>query len=116
MSSASFAQETVKQVITIATAVSTFTVTFADKFKAAGSELVVPWALGASWVLFALAIFFGILTLMALTGVMASLSEAEQNKAAYRPNVRILAGTMMLRFFLAIVATIAAGFSIVRFV
>lgn len=115
MSSASFAQETVKQIITISTAVSTFTITFADKFRASGAELVVPWSLGASWVLFALAILGGILTLMALTGNLASLPDAEQTRAAYRPNVRICAGLMMVFFFLGIAATIWAGFTIVRF-
>jgi len=68
LESLKFAGETTKQIITLATGVSTLTLTFAEKFKPASSTLSVPFTLKLSWGVFGLAVLFGVITLMAITG------------------------------------------------
>ena len=73
-----FASDTTKQLITLATAIITLTVTFSKDIIGVGDsspKTLLVW----TWGIFILSIFFGILTLMALTGTLQPL-EKEVNK------------------------------------
>lgn len=68
-----FAADTTKQLITLATAIITLTVTFSKDIIGVGDnspKTLLVW----TWAIFILSILFGILTLMALTGTLQPLS------------------------------------------
>ena len=118
------ALETTKQVITLSTGVITLTVTFLEKIVqpngAAGRH--VPVSLKAGWICFGLAVWFGVWTLMAITGTLSALdrqaqslpmTESQQNAAkalADGANIRVPALLMLLFFAVGTVLTIATGF------
>ena len=109
-----FAQETSKQLITLATAIIGLTVTFGKDF-AGGVEGCARFLAIGSWVLFLLSILFGLMTLMAMTG---SLEPKLDPKRASEPpavpsvrgsNVIIPAAIQVFLFFLALVAAVWFG-------
>ncbi|WP_144183936.1 hypothetical protein [Elioraea rosea] len=109
------AYETCRQVITLATAIATLTVTFAKEFKPAGmAELSVPVALQLAWGLYGLAVFFGLWAMLAITGSHNALDKGTGTTDAMATNIRIPSLLMLLAFVLGFGATLAAGASIVR--
>jgi hypothetical protein len=119
------AMDTAKQIITLSTGVIALTVTFLEKIvqpTASAGPRVVPHTILSAWVLYGIAIFFAVWTLMALTGTLNALDRRangltlspEQQSAvdAYGDNVRWPALGMVLCFVIAMALTIAAGFSL----
>src|SRR5689334_20583813 len=84
----SFAQETTKQVLTLSTAVVAFTVTF-SKDIVTGTSYDARTYITTSWILFLLSIFFGLMTLCALTGVLGS-SKVQGPRRVYRIGIRLM--------------------------
>jgi hypothetical protein len=100
-----FAQETSKQLITLATAIIGLTVTFGKDF--AGVQGCARFLAIGSWVLFLLSILFGLITLMALTG---SLEPQDATPPSIRgSNVTAPAAIQILLFFLALLAAVVFG-------
>ncbi len=113
------AADLVKQVITLSTAVTAFTATFAKQFSPSGEGIPsVPWTLKVSWIFFVFAILFGIVSLMTIVGtanrIEAGAPALGKNVGTNAPNVRLFGALTMGAFFVALVLTIAAGFSIIR--
>ncbi len=113
-----------KQIIALSTGAVAFTITFLEKFSGApkGQALDIPGALYVSWVLFGLAILFALLNLMGITGTLECidrkannwfLTPAQQIAAdGGKSHERWPAIGMLFLFLGAVVAMIAAGFSI----
>lgn len=109
------AYETRRQVITLATGIATFTVTFAKEFKPSGSAaLSVPWHLQAAWVLYAFSVFFGLWAMLAITGSQNALDQGRGTADSMAPNIRIPSVLMLVAFIAAFVLTLVAGSAIVR--
>lgn len=69
-----FASDTTKQLITIATAIITLTVTF-SKDIIGGIDDAPKTLLVVTWAFYIVSIFFGVLTLMTLTGTLQPLAK-----------------------------------------
>ena len=96
------AQEVVKQLIALATAVVTVTITFlTDVLGSAPSGAKA--LLGAGWLVYLLSILLGIATLMSMSG---TLSEHTQ-PSIYAGNIRLTAGIQIGFFLLGTGLTIA---------
>lgn len=109
------AYETSKQIVTLAAAIVTLTITLVDKFKPpAAAQLEVPWQLQLGWALYALAVLGGLWCIMAITGTHQAIDDGKSSRGASSPNVVIPAFIMVIAFFLALVFTICAGFAVVR--
>jgi hypothetical protein len=105
-----FASETSKQMITLATAIVTFTVTFVKDIGSSGGAkafLVIAWAACI------LSILAGVLMSMALTGVVAKAASAGVVPSPWARNVKALARVQVALFAIAIGAT--AGFGVSSF-
>jgi hypothetical protein len=104
-----YAGETVRQVLTLATGVIALTVTFAKDIIEPGSA-ALPW-MKWGWTLFGVSIFFGILTLMAITGQLhaAAAKVPAGNPDMYAPNIRLFASLQIWLCFVALVLTIRFG-------
>lgn len=101
--------EITKQVLALSTGVVALSVTFlTDVAQDAGETARI--LLGSSWVAFALAIVFGMLTLMAAAGLQR---DAGQNGAATPTinagNLRFLGGVQLLFFAVGMVLLLVAG-------
>jgi hypothetical protein len=108
------AADLVKQVITLSTAVTAFTATFAKNFSPSiNGVTVVPGALRWSWVFFIGAIFFGILSLMTVVGTANKIEAGKVSLGASDPYVRSFVGLTMIAFFIGLVLTVVASFSII---
>lgn len=98
-----FAQDLVKQLITLATAIIALSITFLKDF-ATDSPPAARNLLAISWIAYILVVFFGIWALMAMTGSLAkdgiSINEA---------NMRLPAMLQIVAFVVALGLTIAAG-------
>jgi hypothetical protein len=101
------AADLVKQVITLSTAVTAFTATFAKQFSPSSDGIPsVPGVLKYSWVFFILAIFFGIWTLMTIVGTANKIEAGQQqpvgkNVGTDNPHLRIFGSLTMIAFFIA---------------
>ncbi len=110
------ASDTAKQIITLSTGVTALTITFLEKI-AKGPPPVV---LKAAWIGFGLSLFFGLVTLLAVTGTLTAVDRRNagldmtpaQQKVfdANGANVRIPALAMVLCFLAAMACVIGAGF------
>lgn len=124
-----FASETTKQLITLSTAIITLTITFSKDVTggvAESSKIYIIW----SWGLFIASVFFGIWTLMALTGSLQPMSkkenapdeekEEEKNKIQEETNdksfsingfnIRLPSGLQILTFVAALILTVIFGY------
>ena len=109
------AADLVKQVITLSTAVTAFTATFAKNFSPSTEGVpLVPSTLRYSWIFFVVAIFFGIITLMCIVGTANRIEAGDSSAGTNAPNLRLFGSLTMAAFFIALVLTIWAGFSIIR--
>lgn len=114
------AADTTKQIITLSTGIMALTITFAKEFKVGSGSLSVPLSLQFSWLAFFLAIFFAVVTLMALTGSLSQIdrsnSVAVQRRLANcnASNIRLPAVAMILFFLAGLALTGFAGSSVVH--
>lgn len=100
------------QIVTLATALLAFTVTFVEKFgDATQGTRTTPHYLQWGWVAYVLAILFAIWAIMAIVGTM-TVVESGTNPNPSRSNVRLPAALMILAFLAAIVLTVLAGWQL----
>jgi hypothetical protein len=105
----------VRQVITLSTAVTAFTATFAKNFlPSTGGITSIPNALRFSWVFVIIAVFFGIVTLMTIVGAANRIEAGQPSLGANATNIRIFGVLTMVAFFIGLVLTIKASLSIVH--
>lgn len=93
-----FASATVKQLITLSTALIVLSITFSDNFNNQGNKTLLL----ICWISFFLSVLFGIMTLMALTGTLEKCTEDNIKKvdlSIYRTNVKRPSG-LQIGFFL----------------
>jgi hypothetical protein len=98
-----FAQDLVKQIITLSTGVIALSITFSKDF-ATTAPRGARTLLAVSWIGYIAAIALGIWTLMAMTG---SLHDGK--KSINDSNIRVPAGLHFICFLAALVLTIIAG-------
>ncbi|HEX2903740.1 MAG TPA: hypothetical protein VHO01_09820 [Jatrophihabitans sp.] len=99
-----FAQGVVQQVLTLATGITTLTLTFFDQFAPHPSS----WAKGVlitSWAVLALSILAGVGALMTMAGNL----ESEASPRIYSANTRKMAGAQIVLFAVGVVLTVVAG-------
>lgn len=104
----SFAQDTSKQVLALATGAITITIALLGEIKKAAPAAtysLLHWA----WILDGLAVLFGVLTLMTLTGQLGR-SEAKAD-SIYALNVRIFYAAEFVMFVAGLGFTVAFGIS-----
>jgi hypothetical protein len=95
------AKELTTQLITLATGIITVTATFARDYGKPGDK-ASHRSLLLAWVLYLLSILLGILTWMALVGVLTSLDGTGAKTFRQFPdNARMLAGLQIVFFFAA---------------
>jgi hypothetical protein len=89
------AQEVVKQLIALATAVVTVTITFLSDVlgSAPGGAKIL---LGAGWLVYLLSVLLGIATLMSMSGTLSRDTQA----SIYGGNIRLTAGIQIGLFLL----------------
>ena len=123
-----FAADTTKQLITLSTAIITITITFSKDLTSNINEDSL-WCIFAAWGLFIISIFFGIFTLMALTGSLQPLPKKEKGKEKQTKNekeakdkaqketftingtnVRLPSIFQILTFIVGIIFTVIFGF------
>ncbi|MGB8404550.1 MAG: hypothetical protein WCE30_10860 [Mycobacterium sp.] len=101
-----FAQDSTKQILTLASAIVALTITFYKDFApAAGtaSRHLMEW----SWVLYAVSILLGLVQLFQLTGALVSTNAAEQTPTNL--SAKITSGGQQITFFIGLVLTVIAG-------
>jgi len=104
-----FAQELVKQLLTLATGIVTVTLTFFDQVLDEAARTGWPATLlKASWCVLALSICAGLLALMALTGGLAARTPLDINSPQQRRFARLQASSFALGIGLAITAVLVA--------
>jgi hypothetical protein len=100
--------EITKQVLTLATAIITLSITFAKDFAthaSAGAKDTLAWG----WGFYAISILFGLLTLMASAGNQQRGADQGTAPTINSGNLRWMGGIQLIAFFVAIVLTVAAG-------
>jgi hypothetical protein len=97
------AQDTSKQIITLATAIVALTLTFFKDF-AGGASPGARVAMTIAWVLFFLAIVAGVLHLLALTGALTTSAPSINAGSA-----RLFAGAEQILFLLGLFLALIAG-------
>ena len=82
-----FALETTKQLITLSTALIAISITFKSNFSNEGNQMFLLFC----WIALFISVFFGIITLMALTGTLEKSTEESKNQvklSIYGKNVK----------------------------
>lgn len=109
-----FAQDTTKQIVTVASGIVAITLTFLNgKLKSYPTSTRV-W-LEVGWLLYLLSILCGVITLMALSGNLErpgkidKTSNTDKEPSIYRGNIRAPSVLQVLLFLLATVATVIFG-------
>ncbi len=98
-----FAQDTTKQLITLASAIVALTITFSKDFAPSASECSRD-LMGIAWIAFFFSILGGLGTLFQLTGKLA-----KKKRTTTDMGVVIFSGGQQLLFLIALVLTIVAG-------
>jgi hypothetical protein len=96
-----FARDTTKEFIAFASAIIALTITFSKDFISGAGEQHRDLALW-SWGAFLASIFFGLLTLLALTGMLGDSKPLN----IYKPSVRVFSGLQILLFFVGLILTV----------
>ena len=78
-----FAADVSKQLITLSTAIITVTITFSKDILGGGTDTNKYWLL-AAWGMFVVTIFFGVWTLMALTGSLEPIEGNDIESNVYK--------------------------------
>jgi hypothetical protein len=102
-----FAREVSVQLVTLSAGFLALTITFAKEVLAGLPPRGAAWLRG-TWILHVLSILAGVLTLLALTGVLMPVISAGESPLPpkFTPTVRWLAGIQIF-FFFAAMATLA---------
>ena len=100
-----FAQETTKQLLTLATGVLALTITFRKDIVKDASEAAQTW-LEVAWILFLVSTIAGVLTLGALSGNLDKKAEP----SIYAHGIRRPSLVQLVAFAAAVVCTIVFGF------
>jgi hypothetical protein len=120
-----FAADTTKQLITLATGIIALTITFSKDIIGA-SELSNSSLIFWSWGLFIFSIFFGIWTLLALTGNLQPMkkkkivdekqveNQKEEECNINTRNVKIPSALQILSFLLALIFTVFFGVNSIK--
>jgi len=119
-----FAAETTKQLITLSTAIITLTITFSKDIVGV-SKLSNTGLLFWSWIFFIFSIFFGVWTLLALTGsLQPKKSEKIKNKhckkvqkteqSIYSNNIKLPSGLQITTFLVGLGFTVCFGYSLIK--
>jgi len=117
-------RELVKQLITLSTGIIALTITFSKEFIAI-ENLTQPskYLIGVSWMLFLISIVFGILALMAISGLNIQLiwgsrkiEEFEENPGTYPKDFKssmLYFGAQVVFFLLALILIVVYGFQLI---
>jgi hypothetical protein len=97
-----FASEVVKQQLTLAVGIFALTLTFLKDVVPDSTDTTL---IELAWVGYVGSVFFGLLTLMALAGVLGSGTVS----GIYTTSVRLFAGLQAVVFFLSLGLTLAFG-------
>ena len=104
-----FAQELIKQLLTLATGIVTVTLTFFDQVLGQAAKTGWPATLlKASWCVLGVSICAGLLALMALTGGLAARTKLDINSPQQRRVAVGQASSFALGIALAILAVLLA--------
>ena len=104
-----FAQELIKQLLTLATGIVTVTLTFFDQVLGQAAKTGWPATLlKASWCVLGVSICAGLLALMALTGGLAARTPLDINSPQQRRFAVVQASSFALGIALAILAVLLA--------
>jgi hypothetical protein len=103
------AAESVKQLITLATALLGFEITFAKDFLAQLS-VASRYAAEASWLCFLFSVVVGVWTMLAITGSLAQQKSVERN-SIFAKNIRVPSVIQILLFLVGLVLTVSVGMS-----
>jgi hypothetical protein len=99
-----FSADLTKQLITLATGIITITITFSHDFVK--NPAAAPKGLAyTAWYFFLASIFFGILTLSALTGDLDAKDKTAE-PTIFKPNIIIFSVPQFLTFFAGLAYTI----------
>lgn len=105
-----FAADVSKQLITLSTAIITVTITFSKDILGGVTDTNKYWLLVA-WGMFVVTIFFGVWTLMALTGSLEPIEGNDIDAPSINSkNIRIPACLQVFFFIVALILTIVYGF------
>jgi hypothetical protein len=102
-----FARDTTKQLITLATGIIALEITFAKDFVKTLDPTIRIYAL-VSWLAFMLSVFFGMWTLMALTGTLEAENESVPVSIRGK-NVKLPSILQVLSFLMALALTVIFG-------
>ncbi len=105
----SFAQETSKQIITLATGLIAITVALLGQLKTIAHGDALSY-LHIAWTCAGISVLFGMGTLMALTGHLGQGTELRAS-AIYSKNVQVTASLQVAAFLGALGFTVAFGIS-----
>jgi hypothetical protein len=101
------AGQTVREMLALATGVIALTVSFAGDLIPRGSR-AVPW-MTAAWITLSASIFFGILTLMAITGNLSRAAKTNTPPDPFAKNIIVFANLQVWLCFLGLLLTIRFG-------
>lgn len=107
-----FAQESTKQFITLSSGIIALTVTFSKDLIGSVPSSVRVLALW-SWGFFLVSVFFGLWTLLALTGTLEPV-KGPVNPSIRGKNITIPSALQILTFFVGLVLTVVFGVRAVR--
>jgi hypothetical protein len=103
-----FASESCKQLITLSTGILALTITFTKDLAgdlSSGEETLLTWA----WVAYLVSVLFGVWTLHALTGSLASPKDPIPNQKTFELNTRLPSGVQIVTFIAGLVLTVIFG-------
>jgi hypothetical protein len=106
-----YAQESVKQILALSTGALALTLTFFQTFAGAASAFARD-VIFVSWILFIIAIAFGILALLSMTSNLWPKNPAERPGSApdiWTSDIKWFAGLQIIFFALALIAMLVAG-------
>jgi hypothetical protein len=103
-----FARDVVKQVMGLSSAIPALMITFSKDFVS-NLPQEVKYIAFWSWGFFLASVLFGILALMALTGVLAERVKSNSTNGILKPNVRILSGIQIVLFFVGLALVVIFG-------
>ncbi|WP_319549497.1 hypothetical protein [Desulfogranum marinum] len=102
-----FARDTTKQLITLATGIIALEITFSKDFVTTPDQTVYVYAL-LSWLAFLASVFFGVWTLMALTGTLEA--EKESVPVSIRgKNIKLPSILQIISFVVGLTLTVIVG-------
>lgn len=101
------AKDSTTQLITLATAITTISVTFIDDILG-GESLFEKYLIFLIWISMTLSIIFGVFTLLGLTGMAAQASD-ESPPHIYASNIKILSSINIFSFAVGMLLVLIWG-------